>query len=630
MFDLPIVATQSLHLDLKDCTAIKESNLRQAVDNLMRKLGLNLSSVNVMNYEDVGSVLVGILDDLGHIAVQTWLRSKAVNMDLQWTKETLDIQEHLDAIAAEFGGLVSSSLFSLVPRGPVGTSKTTSRIEPREIMPIHAFKNKLYDFKSEHLHIEVWETEDIRDTTSASRIVRSLYVNGEMKYSDEDGSRYHESIIHSAFIASSVPPKNVLIVSMGDIGLVREALKWTSVEEIIMISPHQKVVEVFEEFFPESNDCGDFGTLSCLDDPRVNFVQQDFGDWYTERFGRSACSDRSKATDKMFDVMILDSMDIDQCTIDFDDIDFYSPSESSQDRENRGDNSDSGDSHSSSDDDDDSKEDDELKTDSGRVDDFFSVLACGLNRFGVLAVDIGKGPSQFARKGTIDQELYDVYTRRIKQMTDMSYNFWHRRVFDVYVPSRKGETAIAVGMVPSFNGIDKDVELQQGVFTGLTNGGVNDFDGRPARVNLKLRRNLHEKANLLFFDGAAQATFKFPRADWKGVHCANPKMKSLCEIEKVFTKDYEEELFEYHLDAEGGRNSGVIAKRNIPKGTVTGLWDAATDLEIPAEDWFRTLRMAENVPTKFHLFKEWMNVYAYDGGELFNMVLFIDFFSSLP
>lgn len=202
-------------------------------------------------------------------------------------------------------------------------------------------------------------------------------------------------------------------------------------------------------------------------------------------------------------------------------------------------------------------------------------------------------------------ELFETYTRKIKQMSAMTEVFWHRRVFDVYIPSRKGESTIAIGMVPYYRPgmMELDPKLPRDSLTKRLHAGVNDFDATPPRVNLKLRRNLLKgaKDSLLFYDGATQSTFKFPRADWKAVHCANPANKNICDLEQAFGQDYAEDML-------------IVAKRNITKGTVTGLSSAATTLDIATNDWFRL--SAKNVPTKHRAaLNEWMNAH---GGETFS------------
>jgi hypothetical protein len=43
----------------------------------------------------------------------------------------------------------------------------------------------------------------------------------------------------------------------------------------------------------------------------------------------------------------------------------------------------------------------------------------------------------------------------------------------------------------------------------------------------------------------------------------------------MFTKDFEDDLYELQGFEGGGGNSTVVAKRDIPKGTITGMYDAA-------------------------------------------------------
>mmetsp|Transcript_20992 Transcript_20992/g.29180 ORF Transcript_20992/g.29180 Transcript_20992/m.29180 type:complete len:220 (+) Transcript_20992:546-1205(+) len=62
--------------------------------------------------------------------------------------------------------------------------------------------------------------------------------------------------------------------------------------------------------------------------------------------------------------------------------------------------------------------------------------------------------------------------------------------------------------------------------------------------------------------------------------CADKTKENLCSLHKkiLMTTDHEEEWFELK------DKKTLVAKQNIEKGHVSGLWDAATSLEIPSTD----------------------------------------------
>jgi hypothetical protein len=170
-----------------------------------------------------------------------------------------------------------------------------------------------------------------------------------------------------------------------------------------------------------------------------------------------------------------------------------------------------------------------------------------------------------------------MFNRKIQQIQTMSKFFYHTHVYDTSIPSYRANWAFAIGMVPKITDEeDEDDTFDAEVFE-FGNNGVNDFGGKPARVNLKLRRGLKPGAVLGYYDGAVQHGFQYPTADWAGVYCKIPENKNVCDIPKtIFTTDYEEEWFEPALSPTGDARSGFVAKKDIKKGHVTGLFDAAT------------------------------------------------------
>jgi spermidine synthase len=89
---------------------------------------------------------------------------------------------------------------------------------------------------------------------------RMLVLDGCVMTTEKDEFVYHEMISHIGLLAHP-NPKTVCIIGGGDGGTVREVLKHSSVEHIVLAEIDEDVVNVCKEFFPAlAND---------LNNPRV-------------------------------------------------------------------------------------------------------------------------------------------------------------------------------------------------------------------------------------------------------------------------------------------------------------------------------------------------------------------------
>eukprot|EP01039_Chlorochromonas_danica_P003148 gene3148-3447_t len=125
-----------------------------------------------------------------------------------------------------------------------------------------------------------------------------LILDGVIQVTERDEFAYQEMIAHLPLFACP-NPKRVLIIGGGDGGVLREVVKHSSVEEIVMCEIDRQVIEVGKTFFRE--------TLStAFGDSRLNLVIDDAAKyvrtWYEEKV--------VGAQDKQyFDVIICDSSD---------------------------------------------------------------------------------------------------------------------------------------------------------------------------------------------------------------------------------------------------------------------------------------------------------------------------------
>ncbi|HHW56648.1 MAG TPA: polyamine aminopropyltransferase [Clostridia bacterium] len=124
----------------------------------------------------------------------------------------------------------------------------------------------------------------ILDTYQFGRI---LVLDGILQTTEKDEFVYHEMIIHVPLFTHK-NPKSVLIVGGGDGGSVREVLKHSSVERVVLAEIDEAVVRNSKKYLP---------TISqALEDPKVEIM---IGD------GIKYVNDHKNE----FDVLIVDSTD---------------------------------------------------------------------------------------------------------------------------------------------------------------------------------------------------------------------------------------------------------------------------------------------------------------------------------
>ena len=137
---------------------------------------------------------------------------------------------------------------------------------------------QLYSGESEFQRIDVFESPEFG---------RFLTLDGYMMLTEKDEFIYHEMMVH---VPLAVHPnvKNVLVIGAGDGGVVRELVRYDTIEHIDMVEIDPMVVQVCREYLPF--------TTTGLDDPRVSIRYED-GLKFVRR-----CEDA-------YDLIIVDSTD---------------------------------------------------------------------------------------------------------------------------------------------------------------------------------------------------------------------------------------------------------------------------------------------------------------------------------
>ena len=130
-----------------------------------------------------------------------------------------------------------------------------------------------------------YQTVDILDTQTLGRC---LVLDGKTQSSEADEHVYHEALVHPALLAHP-RPCSVLIGGGGEGATLREVLRQSSVQRVVMLDLDREVVELCRRYLP-SHHQGSF------DDPRVDLLHQDVRQYLV-------------ACEESFDVMIMDLVD---------------------------------------------------------------------------------------------------------------------------------------------------------------------------------------------------------------------------------------------------------------------------------------------------------------------------------
>ena len=117
----------------------------------------------------------------------------------------------------------------------------------------------------------------------------SLILDGYTQSSVYDEYIYHESLVHPVMVGVE-NPKRVLIIGGGEGATLREALKYSTVQEAVMVDIDGELVEIAKKYLVEMHQ-------GAFEDPRAKVVIADGAEYIR------------KAPDKSFDVVILDLTD---------------------------------------------------------------------------------------------------------------------------------------------------------------------------------------------------------------------------------------------------------------------------------------------------------------------------------
>ena len=212
-------------------------------------------------FEPQGATAVVVLAE-SHVSIHTWPEWGGATLDA-YTCGDVDpealIQIVIDRLAPE--NIRTATVPRVVPGGP---DEPTFRFA-EFITPADRYEHDLD-------RIDAQGTTPYQDFLIGHSDVwgRMLVLDGVVQSTEADEFIYHEGIVHPACYAAAAitPPKTALILGGGEGACIREALRWPSLESIVMVDIDEQVVNACREFLP----CHHQGAF---DDPRVTLKHTD-------------------------------------------------------------------------------------------------------------------------------------------------------------------------------------------------------------------------------------------------------------------------------------------------------------------------------------------------------------------
>ena len=141
---------------------------------------------------------------------------------------------------------------------------------------IHGIDTILYAKQTKYQQMEILQTRNYG---------RCLVLDGKMQSSEHDEFIYHEALVHPALLTHP-NPRRIFIVGGGEGATLREALRFKSVERVLMVDIDEEVVESCRKHLPEWSN-------GAFEDPRTELRFFDARKYLEE-------------TQDVYDVIIID------------------------------------------------------------------------------------------------------------------------------------------------------------------------------------------------------------------------------------------------------------------------------------------------------------------------------------
>jgi len=282
---------------LKDVTIIEESMLEAA-----REANSTIINSTFHHFSPFGVSGVVVIQE-SHLAIHTWPEYKYAAVDLFTCGEVVDpwIAYHSlkKALQAEHGSAmeINRGQQRLLPKMP---TKMDGDIKQYEIIsPSKYERNIWFTERNENIALSLRHSGQIlfRETTPFQKVEildtyeygRLLTLDGLVMTTERDEFVYHELISHVPMMSHPAAKKKALVIGGGDGGVVKELVRHSSLEKVVMVEIDEAVIRASKEFLP---------SISCqFNNPKVELIIGD-GIQYVKH-----------AHNETFDIIIVDSTD---------------------------------------------------------------------------------------------------------------------------------------------------------------------------------------------------------------------------------------------------------------------------------------------------------------------------------
>eukprot|EP01100_Stratorugosa_tubuloviscum_P003649 TRINITY_DN188_c0_g1_i1.p1 TRINITY_DN188_c0_g1~~TRINITY_DN188_c0_g1_i1.p1 ORF type:complete len:326 (+),score=140.13 TRINITY_DN188_c0_g1_i1:1232-2209(+) len=146
-------------------------------------------------------------------------------------------------------------------------------------------KESIYSAKSKFQEVDI---------VTLHTFGKCLMLDGHMQSSEQDEYIYHEALVHPALLTHP-NPKRVFIAGGGEGATLREILKHSSVEKVIMVDIDPIVIDVCKRFLPNHS-------AGLFEDPRFELIVDD-ARAFIENY------DINNPENQLFDIIIMDLCD---------------------------------------------------------------------------------------------------------------------------------------------------------------------------------------------------------------------------------------------------------------------------------------------------------------------------------
>ena len=127
-----------------------------------------------------------------------------------------------------------------------------------DLVQASSVQQVIYEGDTPYQHVQVLETGPFG---------RTLVLDGKTQSSEADEWAYHEALVQPVMTAHA-NPRRVLVAGGGEGATIREVLRHTSVEDVVMVDLDRDVVELCKAHLPNHHQ-------GAFNDPRVTLLHED-------------------------------------------------------------------------------------------------------------------------------------------------------------------------------------------------------------------------------------------------------------------------------------------------------------------------------------------------------------------